>query len=114
MPELSWAGDCGFVWGLNAGVSGDDSVVLPESVEAQLTRTLDNLASILRADQLAWSNVVVLRLNLTQFERFERRVSRTVDRYFAAIGDAPTPSLVGVEHLPRDALVGADAILTRS
>ncbi len=113
MSEPGWAGDCGFVWGLNAGVLDDDSAVLPESVEAQVTRTLDNLEGILKAEHLAWSNVVALRLNLTQFERFERRVLRTLDRYFAAVRHAPTPSLVGVQHLPRDALVGADAILAR-
>ena len=113
MREPAWAGTCGFVWGLNASDLNDDSRALPETVEDQLAAAFFNLGAILDAQALNWANVPVVRVNLTQFERFEKRVNGALARLLEDRAGTPQLSVVGVEHLPRDALVALDVVLAR-
>lgn len=110
MSDLVWGGDVGLVLGLGPVDRQDAQAPLPESVEAQIQRIVTNLDDILATSGLARSNVLGLTVHLTQFERFETRMRRSLD---ACWDTSAALSVVGVTQLPRDALVQVDVMVTR-
>ena len=108
MSDVVWVNGVGYVCGLCAAES---AVPLPESVEDQLASTLKRLHVLVSAHASTPAHIVMLRLHLTQFQRFHKRAERRLQRYFA--GEIPGAiSWIGVTDLPRDALVAVDAIIT--
>ncbi len=85
---------------------------LPEGIEAQTTRVMDNLALILGELGLDLSHVVQCRCFLTQFERNYAAFNETYARYFPEVR-RPARTTVGVTALAVGALVEIDCIARR-
>lgn len=85
---------------------------LPEGIEAQTGATLRNMARVLAALGLDWSNLIAMRVYLTDF-------ARDYDRMNLAYAEAipqharPARTCVGVQALVRGALVEMDCIARR-
>ncbi len=90
----------------------DDSKPLPEGVEAQTRRVMDNLLIVLDGLGLELGNVVNCRVYLTEFKRDYAAMNETYRGYF---DPAPLPSrtCIGVTGLARDALVEIDMVARR-
>ena len=91
---------------------GDDSRVLPEGIEAQTKRVMDNLVIILIDLHLSLSDVVSCRVFLTQFKTDFEKMNNTYKSYFDK-GQLPARTCVGVTALARDALVEIDMVVRR-
>jgi reactive intermediate/imine deaminase len=85
---------------------------LPEGVEAQTRRVMDNLALILRELGLDLSHVLQCRCFLTEFERDYAAFNETYQSYFPA-NRRPARTTVGVTALAVGALVEIDCIARR-
>jgi 2-iminobutanoate/2-iminopropanoate deaminase len=96
-----------FVTGQMPTWPGDDSRPLPQGIEAQTRRVMDNLVIVLEGAGLALCNVVCARVFLTRFEQDYEEMNRAYASYFAA-GKLPARTCVGVTALARSALVEID------
>lgn len=85
---------------------------LPEGIEAQTRRVMDNLALILGELGLDLSHVVQARCFLTEFERDYAAFNETYASYFPA-DRRPARTTVGVTALAVGALVEIDMIARR-
>lgn len=85
---------------------------LPEGIEAQTRRVMDNLKLILGKMGLDLSNVVQCRCFLTAFERDYAAFNETYKSYFPA-DRLPARTTVGVTALAVGALVEIDCIARR-
>jgi len=90
----------------------DDGAPLPEGVEAQTRRVMDNLILVLKGLGLTLEHVVAVRAFLTHFERDYELMNRVYRSYFAK-GRLPARTCVGVTGLARKALVEIDFIARR-
>ncbi len=91
---------------------GEPNKPLPEGVEAQTRRVMDNLILVLQGMQLGIENVVQARAYLTHFERDYAAMNETYQRYFEA-GKLPARTCIGVTGLAVGALVEIDFIARR-
>ena len=90
----------------------DDSRPLPEGLEAQTEKVMENLKIVLGELGLALSDVVAGRVFLTHFQRDYEAMNRVYASYFP--GDRrPARTCIGVTGLARDALVEIDFIAKR-
>ena len=90
----------------------DDDLPLPDGVEAQTRRVMDNLIIVLTELGLGLENVIQARVYLTRFEQDYADMNRTYAGYFPA--DArPARTCVGVTGLARGALVEIDMVARR-
>ena len=85
---------------------------LPEGVEAQTVRVMENLRLILEGVGLDLSHVVQMRAYLTEFERDYAVFNQTYQRYFPA-DRRPARTTVGVTALAVGALVEIDCVARR-
>lgn len=85
---------------------------LPEGIEAQTRRVMDNLALILGELGLDLSHVAQCRCFLTEFERDYAAFNATYETYFPA-DRRPARTTVGVTALAVGALVEIDCIARR-
>lgn len=85
---------------------------LPEGVEAQARRVIDNLILVLNGLDLTLEHVVAARVFLTNFERDYELMNRVYRSYFPE-GRLPARTCVGVTGLARRALVEIDFIARR-
>lgn len=85
---------------------------LPQGVEAQTKRVMDNLALILNELELDLSHVVQCRCFLTEFERDYAAFNDVYQSYFPA-DRRPARTTVGVTALAVGALVEIDCIARR-
>ena len=85
---------------------------LPEGVEAQTRRVMDNLALILGELDLDLSHVVQCRCFLTEFERDYAVFNETYQSYFPK-DRRPARTTVGVTALAVGALVEIDCVARR-
>jgi reactive intermediate/imine deaminase len=85
---------------------------LPDGIEAQTRRVMDNLALILAELDLDLSHVVQCRCFLTAFERDYALFNDTYKSYFLG-GQLPARTTVGVTALAVGALVEIDLIARR-
>ena len=85
---------------------------LPDGIAAQTAATLGNMVRVLAALGLDWSNLVSMRVYLTDFARDYDAMNRA---YAAAIPEdaRPVRTCVGVRELVRGALVEMDCIARR-
>lgn len=90
----------------------DDDQPLPEGVEAQTRRVMDNLVLVLEGLGLGLEHVVSARAFLTQFERDYAVMNEAYASYFPA-DRRPARTCVGVTALARGALVEIDFIARR-
>lgn len=85
---------------------------LPEGIEAQTRRVMDNLAIVLRGAGLGLEHVVQARVYLTQFERDYAAMNTAYATYFPA-DRRPARTCVGVTALAVGALVEIDLVARR-
>jgi 2-iminobutanoate/2-iminopropanoate deaminase len=90
----------------------DDNRALPEGIEAQTRRVMDNLVIVLKGVRLELANVVCARVFLTQFEKDYASMNLAYASYFAP-GRLPARTCVGVTALAKGALVEIDLIVRR-
>ena len=101
-----------FVTGQLATDPDDDSLPLPEGIEAQTRKVMDNLARVLRGCGLTLANVVFVRIFLTDFNRDYAKMNEIFSTYFAD-DKRPGRTTVGVTALARGGIVEIDMIAFR-
>ncbi|MEM1048759.1 MAG: RidA family protein [Pseudomonadota bacterium] len=85
---------------------------LPDGIEAQTERVMDNLEIVLTGIGLGLEHIVQARVFLTEFERDYAVMNETYRRYFPA-DRLPARTCVGVTALAVGALVEIDLIARR-
>ena len=90
----------------------DDSAPLPEGVEAQTRRVMDNLIIVLEGLGLGLEHVLSTRVYVTEFKRDYEDMNNTYKSYFPA-DRRPARTCIGVTGLARDALVEIDMVAQR-
>ena len=87
----------------------DDARALPEGIEAQTRRVLDNLVIVLAGAGYALADVISARVYLTEFKLDYQRMNAVYRSYFPP-DKLPARTCVGVTALARDALVEIDLV----
>jgi reactive intermediate/imine deaminase len=90
----------------------DDAAPLPEGIEAQTRKVMENLQIVLAGLGLGLEHVVAVRVFLTRFKEDYAAMNRTYASYFPP-ERLPARTCVGVTGLARDALVEIDLIARR-
>lgn len=90
----------------------DDSLPLPDGIEAQTRRVMDNLVLVLKELGLGLEHVMSARAFLTDFERDYEAMNAVYASYFPD-HRRPARTCVGVTALARGALVEIDMIARR-
>jgi reactive intermediate/imine deaminase len=85
---------------------------LPEGVEAQTRRVMDNLVLVLEGIGLSLQDVVSVRIFLTEFKRDFYPMNNIYKSYFPD-DKLPSRTCIGVTALAVDALVEIDFIARR-
>lgn len=85
---------------------------LPEGVEAQTRRVMQNLAIVLEGIGLGFGHVTMARIYLTQFERDYAALNAIWPSFFTP-GKLPARTTIGVTALAVGALVEIDLIAKR-
>jgi reactive intermediate/imine deaminase len=98
-----------FVTGQMPTDPNDDSAPLPEGIEAQARRVIENLNLVLAGNGCGLERVVFARVYLTHFERDYAAMNAVYQSYFAP-GRLPARTCIGVTGLARDALVEIDLL----
>ena len=91
----------------------DPDKPLPEGIEAQTRRVMDNLIIVLNGAGLDLSHVVQARVYLTRFDRDYAEMNDTYRSYFPE-GRLPARTCVGVSGLAVGALVEIDMVARKS
>jgi 2-iminobutanoate/2-iminopropanoate deaminase len=102
-----------FVTGQMPTDAADDNVPLPEGIEAQTRRVLDNLKLVLAGAGGSVEQILFARVYLTQFERDYAAMNWVYQSYFAP-GRLPARTCIGVTGLARGALVEIDLLARRA
>jgi 2-iminobutanoate/2-iminopropanoate deaminase len=90
----------------------DDAAPLPDGIEAQTRRVMDNLKIVLDGLGLSLKNVMSCRIYITAFERDYEAMNKAYKSYFTA-DRLPARTCVGVTGLARGALVEIDMVARR-
>ena len=90
----------------------DDTNPLPDGIQAQTRRVMDNLAIILNDMQLGLENVLSTRVFLTNFKRDYEPMNNIYKSYFEN-NRLPARTCVGVTDLALGALVEIDMVARR-
>jgi len=90
----------------------DDDAPLPDGVEAQTRRVMDNLALVLAGIGLSLRDAVSCRVYLTHFERDYAAMNDVYRSYFET-DRLPARTCVGVTGLAVGALVEIDLVARR-
>ena len=98
-----------FVTGQMPTDPDDDSAPLPEGIEAQTRRVIENLKRVLAGAGSALEQVVFARVYLTHFERDYAPMNAIYQSYFAR-DRLPARTCIGVTGLARGALVEIDLL----
>jgi reactive intermediate/imine deaminase len=101
-----------FLTGQMPTLPEDDAAPLPEGIEAQTRRVMDNLILVLGGLGLGLADVASVRVFLTRFQQDYAPMNAVYTSYFAP-GRLPARTCVGVTGLARDALVEIDMIARR-
>ena len=101
-----------FVTGQLATDPEDDSRPIPEGIEAQTRKVMDNLGRVLKGLGLDFASVICVRIFLTAFERDYAAMNAIYATFFAA-DRLPARTTVGVTHLARGGIVEIDLIAKR-
>ena len=90
----------------------DDAKSLPDGIEVQTKRVMDNLIIVLGELGLDLSHVLSCRVYLTEFYRDYEIMNETYKSYFP-VGRLPDRTCVGVTGLAKQALVEIDMVARR-
>ena len=90
----------------------DPDAPLPEGIDAQAARVLDNLRIVLAGLGMDLSHIVQCRCYLTEFERDFDAFNEVYKRYFPE-GARPARTTIGVTALAVGALVEVDMVARR-
>lgn len=90
----------------------DDDLPLPDGVEAQTHKTMDNLSRVLAGLGLGFEHVLQARVFLTHFERDYAAMNTAYASYFPP-DRRPARTCIGVTGLARGALVEIDFVARR-
>jgi len=90
----------------------DDTAPLPDGIEAQTRRVIENLKRVLAGSGSGLDRVVFARVYLTHFERDYAAMNAVYQSYFAP-GHLPARTCIGVTGLARGALVEIDLLAHR-
>ncbi len=90
----------------------DDTRPLPEGVEAQTRRVMENLKRVLQGVGLGLEHVVAVRAYLTHFQEDYETMNHTYASYFP-VDRRPARTCIGVTGLARDARVEIDMMARR-
>ena len=101
-----------FVTGQLATDPDDDSLPVPDGIEAQTRKVFDNLRRALGGAGAEFHHVVCVRVFLTAFERDYAAFNRLYLDYFPA-DRLPARTTVGVTALARGGIVEIDMIAHR-
>ena len=91
----------------------DPQAALPEGIEAQTERTLNNMRRVLEELGLGMDRVLSVRVFLTEFHRDYDAMNQVYAKHFP-LHARPTRTCVGVNALVRHALVEMDCVAQRS
>ena len=106
------AGPFVFVTGQLATDPDDDSLPIPQGIEAQTRKVMDNLARVLKGCGMSFANAVFVRIYLTDFKRDYAATNAIFSSYFTE-GRRPGRTTVGVTDLARGGIVEIDLIAFR-
>lgn len=101
-----------FVTGQMPTFPDNPAAPLPEGIEAQTVRVMENLKLVLAGLDLGLENVTFVRVYLTEFKRDYQAMNETYRSFFAE-GKLPGRTCVGVSGLAVDALVEIDLVARR-
>lgn len=101
-----------FITGQMPTDPADPDAPLPDGVEAQTRRVVENLKLILGGIGLGLEHVTMARIYLTQFERDYAALNQLWPSFFVA-GKLPARTTVGVTALAVGALVEIDLVARR-
>jgi 2-iminobutanoate/2-iminopropanoate deaminase len=101
-----------FVTGQMPTDPADDGAPLPDGIEAQTCRVMDNLKLVLAGSGSSLEQVVFARVYLLHFERDYAAMNRVYQGYFPR-GRLPARTCIGVTGLARSALVEIDLLARR-
>ena len=90
----------------------DDDTPLPDGVEAQTAKTMDNLGRVLSGLGLGFEHVLQARVFITHFERDYAAMNAVYASYFPD-NRRPARTCIGVSGLARGALVEIDFVAKR-
>ena len=91
---------------------GEPERDLPDGIEAQTRRVMDNLIIVLKGMGLELTHAAQVRIYLTQFERDYAAMNETYQTYFEP-GKLPARTCIGVTALAVGALVEIDLVAKR-
>ena len=91
----------------------DDTAPLPDGIEAQTRRVIENLKRVLAGSGSGLDRVVFARVYLTHFERDYAAMNAVYQSYFAP-ERLPARTCIGVTALARGALVEIDLLAHRA
>ena len=101
-----------FVTGQLATDPDDDSIPIPDGIEAQTHKVMDNLARVLKGCGLSFANVVFVRIYLTNFKRDYAPMNEIFSSHFDP-NRRPGRTTVGATDLARGGIVEIDMIAVR-
>jgi 2-iminobutanoate/2-iminopropanoate deaminase len=101
-----------FITGQLATDPDDDSLSIPDGIEAQTHKVMDNLRRVLNGLGSGLEQVVSVRVFLTAFERDYAPFNAIYRTYFAS-GRLPARTTIGVIALARGGLIEIDMIARR-
>lgn len=90
----------------------DDARPLPDGIEAQTRRVMDNLVIVLEGLGLGLQHVLSARVYITHFERDYESMNAVYKSYFPP-DRLPARTCIGVTGLARGALVEIDMVARR-
>jgi len=90
----------------------DPDASLPEGIEAQTRRVMDNLILVLEGLNLSLADVANVRIFLTEFERDFESMNKVYSAYFPT-ASLPSRTCIGVTALAVGALVEIDFVVRR-
>jgi 2-iminobutanoate/2-iminopropanoate deaminase len=101
-----------FITGQLATDPDDDSRPVPQGIEAQTRKVMDNLRRVLEGIGLDFDSVVQVRIFLTDFPAEYAAMNALYATYFKP-DRLPARTTVGVTHLARGGCVEIDMIAAR-